>query len=364
MKHETTAAIVAGSSRRAGLRAAPRRRTRSPSLLSRVSSRPASVSVQSVDVAPRPQHAEHAVELAGQALVARRRPGVRAGRCRARCRSACHAARSATSAPGASCSGCAAIAACELLDVAVGVDRQLGLGDLQPAQRLDGRAAGTTGSRARTAGAGRSSRPCGAGPRKSCGREPHERLALREREHALRRRSPAPASARRPCRPAWARSRTSPGRSASKRRSDRPCAAAPGRVERRRAAAGTRARRPPGAPRPPRPASSCSRRRSSSRSTATTSRSAWNCANDRLSRWRACCGRIPLHEVRRHVVGRVERRRERVGAARREPRDLVERHERIPQHDRRSRRRRSPAARPARRAGCTRPASGTRGARP
>ena len=43
---------------------------------------------------------------------------------------------------------------------------------------------------------------------------------------------------------------------------------------------------------------------------------------------------VALHEVCGHVVGRAERRRERVRAPRREPGDLVEGDERIPQHDR------------------------------
>ena len=46
-----------------------------------------------------------------------------------------------------------------------------------------------------------------------------------------------------------------------------------------------------------------------------------------LLRW------IALHQVHRHVVSRVEGRRQCVGAARGEARDLFERNERIPQHD-------------------------------
>ena len=44
-------------------------------------------------------------------------------------------------------------------------------------------------------------------------------------------------------------------------------------------------------------------------------------------------GRVPAHEVDGHVVGGPERRRERVGAPAREPGDLIERHVRVPEHD-------------------------------
>ena len=44
-------------------------------------------------------------------------------------------------------------------------------------------------------------------------------------------------------------------------------------------------------------------------------------------------GRVAAHEVDGHVVGGAERRRQRVGAAAREPCDLIERHVRVPEHD-------------------------------
>ena len=59
-------------------------------------------------------------------------------------------------------------------------------------------------------------------------------------------------------------------------------------------------------------------------------------------------GRVAPHQVDGHVVGGPERRGERVGAARRQPGDLVEGHERAPAHRPRSRRRRCRAARPGR----------------
>ncbi len=73
-------------------------------------------------------------------------------------------------------------------------------------------------------------------------------------------------------------------------------------------------------------------------------------------------GRVPPDQVGRHVVGRPERGGQRVGPRGRQPGHLVERHVRRPQHDREARCRRSPAARPAPSAACTRPGGGTRGA--
>ena len=75
-------------------------------------------------------------------------------------------------------------------------------------------------------------------------------------------------------------------------------------------------------------------------------------------------GRISPHEVDGHVVGRAERRRQRVRAAAREPGDLVEGDERVPEHDHEPDLVDARAAPPAPRAACTPLASGTRGARP
>ena len=60
---------------------------------------------------------------------------------------------------------------------------------------------------------------------------------------------------------------------------------------------------------------------------------------------------VALHEVGGHVVGRAERRRERVGAPRREPGDLLEARRTGPRARPRTRRRRCPR-RPARPASC------------
>ena len=62
------------------------------------------------------------------------------------------------------------------------------------------------------------------------------------------------------------------------------------RVELGERAGGTRCTSPPGSAAVPRARASCSLARSSWRSSDTTSRSAWYCANERLSRCRACSG--------------------------------------------------------------------------
>ena len=73
-------------------------------------------------------------------------------------------------------------------------------------------------------------------------------------------------------------------------------------------------------------------------------------------------GRVAPDQVGRHVVGRPEAAGEGVGAGRRPARPPGRRARTATTAPRRSRRRRCPAGRPARSAGCTRPGSGTRGA--
>ena len=191
-----------------------------------------------------------------------------------------------------------------------------------------------------------------SGPRKSCGRRAAR--ASRPAVSASTRLPPRPRSCfstttRPPRRGAIT---TSPGRSASSRgRVARPRAVAARRVE-----LGERARR----------YSSTSPRRG--RAAALGARellaAALELALERddvavgvelrereVEQVVGLFGRVAAHEVGGHVVRRAERRRERVRAARREPGDLVERHERVPAARRRSRRRRCPR-RPARPVSC------------
>ena len=77
-----------------------------------------------------------------------------------------------------------------------------------------------------------------------------------------------------------------------------------------------------------------SRSRSSCRSRPTTSRSALELRERQVQEVVRRLGRRTGARGSRHVVGRPERRRERVRAAGRERRDLVEGHERAPAHDR------------------------------
>ena len=171
------------------------------------------------------------------------------------------------------------------------------------------------------------------GPGKSSVVKPHRGALLGQRQHAVAGAAALLLERQPPGRPGAGPSTTSPGRSLSRRLSCTAWAArrASSRVASSRAVLLDVAVRNPGARRVP--AASCSRVFSSCRVSTTASRSAWYCANERSSRRRASSRWIPLNEVGGHVVGGAERRRERVGAARREPGDLVEAHERVPEHD-------------------------------
>ena len=330
--------------------------TRSPSVLSRVSSWPLGEQLPVVDVAPRLEHREHAVELAGQALGLR--PTIRrSSRATSRAmRSACHAPRSATSVPGAPCSGCARTAASSVLDARVGVvggrcrRGRAGAGAARPRPRLE-----RAGSGARTAAGSSIVASRRSGPGKSSGVEAHQRALLGEREHPVA--GPAPLLLQHDG-PAAA-----PGRHHDVAGPQRVEPARPGRRARR---AGPSSRSASSARYSSMSPAGCGRGRAPRRA-ARGVRSRCRVERDdvavgvvlrerEVEEVAGLLARVALHEVGGHVVGRAERRRERVRAPRREPGDLVERHERVPQHDHVADVVDAAPARRGPRAACTRPA--------
>ena len=338
VKHDTTPAISAGSSRRG----APPERLGDDEValgveageeLAPLGERPV------FDVAPRFEDAQHPVELAGEALAAPAHPALEARRRRGR-----GARPTRRPATRASCSrspatGCpASCASSSDARSAWRRSRSRRRRRAEPARDGgDPRRAPEVAAARRERHGQLDVRRGRRGPVEVAGAQPEELAAFAEREHL---RGAAGGSARdsstatRPRRPG--RTITSPGRRRSIASAARP------EVRRPRRSASSAALQAAvlvdvaGSP-PGRVAVSGQRPRGcarSWRSSPTTSRSAWNCANDRFRRWCATSARVPLHEVRGHVVGRPERRRERVRAARRQRRDLVEGHERVPQHDR------------------------------
>ena len=351
-KHDTIAVSAAASRPSSRPVRSASATTRSHSVLSRDEELAAREQLPAVDVAPRLQHREHAVELAGEGLGPARDAALEPG----------DLAGDAVGLPGAA-----------QRDVGARPRRAAGArargpGAPRPARRRRRRRRRRSGRRRSSATAarwklglrganGRGSSTFASrriGPGKSSG---VQRTIVRCWVSASTRLPDRPRSCfsttARP--PRFGAITTSPGRSLSSRLAWAACAA------RRASSRPARSARyssmsPLGCCAASRARSSCARVRSSWRVSDTASRSAWYCANDRSRRRRASVALVALHEVGGHVVGRAERRRERVGAPRREAGDLVEARRTDPTARPRSRPRRCRAGRRGRRAGCTPPA--------
>ena len=303
-------------------------------MLSRASSSPAGAQPPPFEVAPRFEHAEHPVELPGQALVPGRRPRARGGRPRVRCGRPAHAAAQRGVGPGAPCSGCAAMRGFER--------RRRGRVRRRPAARR--RRSGSRRSASATVAlerlAARRERPRQVEGRDLADRpaevvrtEPHEVAPGGQREHAVAAAAPLllqhddlAAAPRRE------HDVAGPERFET-RLPSRLAARLAGRVELGEEPAVLRDVAAPG----PRP------RCAPGRAVRAAVRAARSSDDDvavgvvlrerEVQEVTGLLGRIPPHEVGGHVVRRPERRRERVRAPRREAGDLFERDERVPEHD-------------------------------
>ena len=205
-KHDTSAASSGGSSPSSSPSRSDSASTRSPSVLSRASISPAALEPPPFEVAPRLEHAEHPVELAGQALVPGRRAPLEAGHLAFDAIGLRRGAHAAASGPASRAAG-GRHRGFERGDAVFAAASSPSASSIrQPAQARRPRRVGSRAARRERA------RQLDRGdladrPAEVVRTESHEVAPDGQREHAVSGRGRGPASARRPCRRAAARAR-------------------------------------------------------------------------------------------------------------------------------------------------------------